>query len=138
MSVENGYSPGFEQWWRRYPAIRRKGKGAAFKSWQKAKLEDRATELVEILQRQIDNDGQFQKYTPMPATYLNQARFDDYVPKPLPARRAVPLPDEKVETDPYMISVKRVAMNWLARRRSAIPENLVEKSRRFLATDERG
>lgn len=87
------YTPGFERWWKTFPAMRsngqtcRKGKGAAFTRWQKDKLESRATELVELLERQIANDEQFRTYTPLPTTYLNQRRYDDFIPKP---KRAMP------------------------------------------------
>ena len=112
----NKYTPAFQQWWSHYPSYKRKGKGAAFKTWEKDKLDSKVGELIEILDAQYEHDAQFKKYTPMPATYLNQNRYDDYVP--LPKRALPPVPDEVIpeEEDVYVKSINRVALPWLMMR----------------------
>ena len=122
------YTAEFERWWSNYPNRRKRGKGDAFKSFQRDKLGQKVNELIAVLQNQIENDEHFKQYTPMPATYLNQKRYDDHVPKP---KRYMPTPKEEEipgETDPYVKSVKRVAVNWLMRRRGAIPDHKVQKT----------
>lgn len=129
------YTPGFERWWAAFPPMRRKGKGAAFKAWQRDKCEAKASDLLEVLQRQIDNDEQFRKYTPMPATYLNQRRYDDFIPAPQRATAPGRVdPERPHEQDPYVASVKRVAANWLMRRRQALPEHKVDKALQLIHT----
>jgi len=69
----------FDLFWLNYP--NKKGKAAALKAWKKIK---KPTEVIEkikkVLPEQIEseswtkNNGQF---IPMPATYLNQGRWDD-------------------------------------------------------------
>lgn len=69
----------FDLFWLNYP--NKKGKTAALKAWKKIK---KPTEVIEkikkVLPEQIEseswtkNNGQF---IPMPATYLNQGRWDD-------------------------------------------------------------
>lgn len=73
------YSPGFLRWWDIYP--RKEGKGAAYKAWQAATR----TVLVSTIDKKTeqyraawDNWSQAQRdYTPMPATWLNQRRWED-------------------------------------------------------------
>ena len=111
------YTPGFERWWQHYPKYKRKGKGAAFQSWKKHNLEDKAAELIEVVDAQSEHDDHFKKYTPMPSTYLNQARYDDDVPKP--KRAMVPAHDDPeipTEKDPYIRSINRVALPWFMKR----------------------
>ena len=117
------YTPGFERWWQAYPRYKRKGKGAAFKSWQKHNLEGRTAELVEVIEAQAERDDHFKKYTPMPSTYLNQARYDDDVPKPKRSTPHIPQAEAEghYEKDPYVKSVNRVAIPWLMRR-GGLPE----------------
>jgi hypothetical protein len=136
----SNYTPGFEKWWTHYPKYKRKGKGAAFKSWQKHNLEDKAPDLIEVLDAQHAHDDHFKKYTPMPATYLNQARYDDDVPRP--RRASAPMhnePEVETEKDGYVRSVNRVAIPWLMRR-GGIPPERVDAFRgliRSLAADAR-
>ena len=127
------YSVAFNQWWNHYPAYKRKGKGAAWKVWERDKLDGKVGELIENIDSQVENDEHFQKYTPLPATYLNQRRYDDYVPKPKPVVPTRQYVEDEGETDPYVKAVKRVAMNWLWRRRG-IPEDRVEVLRGLIHT----
>lgn len=66
--------PDFEAWWKTYP--RREAKGAAEKAYAAAKKIATAEELLagatKARQRYTDP-----KFTPMPATWLNQKRWQD-------------------------------------------------------------
>lgn len=70
------YSDEFEQFWNAYP--KKTGKGGAYTSWkkQKPKLADVLTALSwqTIQPDWVKENGQF---VPMPATYLNQRRWED-------------------------------------------------------------
>lgn len=68
------YPSDFEEFWKVYP--RREGKGAAFKAWKKLKLPQkrRAWQIAKRDAAELKSRGQ---YCPLPATWLNQARFDD-------------------------------------------------------------
>ncbi len=123
----SGYTAGFERFWTNYPKYKRKGKGAAFKSWVKHNLEDKAGAIVEVLQAQVEHDEHFGKFTPLPTTYLNQGRYDDDVPKP---KRVMPQANMPVEGPreecKFVASIKRVAFVWLFRRRG-LPDDQMEK-----------
>lgn len=132
------YAAGFERWWSLYPRHRRKDKVKCFKKWKERNLESRASEVIAKLQADIDFDPQWnpvdgKPFIPLTHTYLNGGRYDDDAPKP---RRSGARPgsddvliydhdtqtyfwgkesDRPVEKDPYVASVKRVAVNWLIR-----------------------
>ena len=107
------YTDGFERWWKAYPKLRRKGKGAAFKSWQKHKLEARTGELITTVQAQIERDDHFRKYTPLPTTYLNQGRYDDDVP-PARAQSQTIEPDiPEFECSKWHAVSNRIFMSYL-------------------------
>jgi hypothetical protein len=68
----------FDAWYELYPV--KKSKAAARQSWTKQNLDERADELMAILQRQVTQDAQWQRgYIPHPSTYLNQQRWEDEV-----------------------------------------------------------
>lgn len=79
------YTSDFESFWKSYPAVRRKGKKAAYKAWKGAIKDKTWPGLDGILKAlslqcnsvQWRSDGG--KYVPMPTTWLNQARWDDEV-----------------------------------------------------------
>lgn len=78
----NGVREGFAEFWKAYP--RRVGKDAAWKAWQKRKpdaaLMDKIRQALDW-QRVQDNwlrDGG--RFIPHPATWLNQARWEDEPP----------------------------------------------------------
>lgn len=75
----NGYSEAFEAWWSIYP--KKVGKGDAWKSWKRDKLDKKADQLIEKLEAQNAMQYSFTEYkfVPLPATYLNQSRYDDEV-----------------------------------------------------------
>jgi len=85
------YAPEFERFWSEYP--RRIGKGAAYRAWRKVKppLEEclKALEWQKKSEQWTRDQGQ---YIPHPATWLNQARWDDEMPvklQPQPLVRKV-------------------------------------------------
>ena len=69
---------GFEDFWELYP--RKVGKGSALKAWIKVKADSFAGRIFSALEWQVHQEqwtkdgGQF---IPHPATWLNQARWDD-------------------------------------------------------------
>lgn len=73
--------PGFVSFWKAYP--RKVGKGAAWKAWNKIRpSQHMANTIVHSVRAHTyteewrKDDGRF---IPNPATYLNQARYDDEV-----------------------------------------------------------
>ena len=77
------YTPGFESFWSFYP--KRVGKGEAFKAWTKSNCEVITEVVVQAVREQngylIREGG---KFIPLPATWLNQKRWQDEPPKPSP------------------------------------------------------
>lgn len=76
------YTPGFQRAWTAYPAARREGKVAVFAIWTQRGLEPRAAEIAEKLERLTLTlwAGREKQYIPMPATWFNQARYEDELP----------------------------------------------------------
>ena len=81
-SNDPGYSDMFEAFWDLYP--RKTGKGDAWKIWKKSKLESLAMDIggrvflaTEELEQWQRDEGRF---IPLPATYLNQRRWEDELP----------------------------------------------------------
>jgi hypothetical protein len=68
------YPSDFEEFWKIYP--RREGKLAALKAWKKLKIgqKRRAWQVAKRDAAMLKARGQ---YCPLPATWLNQGRFDD-------------------------------------------------------------
>jgi len=76
----DAYPPGFQKFWEAFPNTKRKGgRKACFKVWSRSKLEPSADAIVAHVLGMAEsadwqkNGGEF---IPMPATYLNQARWD--------------------------------------------------------------
>jgi hypothetical protein len=82
-SYNDGYTPEFEIFWINYP--KKIGKGAAFDSWQKIRMDK--GQLLSLCMTAIGwqkfseqwskDNGQ---YIPNPQTYLNQRRWEDEAP----------------------------------------------------------
>ena len=72
------YPEDFLAFWLAYP--RKSGKKAAYRSWAKAKDKPPLPAILEAIRKQSDSE-QWQKdsgqFIPMPATWLNQGRWDD-------------------------------------------------------------
>lgn len=72
----NSYSDDFETWWKSYP--RRQGKGSAYASWQKALDKATASVLIDSAIKYATSPSLPElKYVPLPATWLNQERWND-------------------------------------------------------------
>jgi hypothetical protein len=71
---------GFATFWKLYP--KRVGKGAASRAWRKHQCEKHATKIVLAVESQLAyltrENGRF---TPNPATWLNERRWDDEPPE---------------------------------------------------------
>ncbi len=68
--------PGFCSFWFLYP--KRVGKGEAFKAWTKSNCEVLSEVVVRAVREQLpylEREGG--KFTPLPATWLNQKRWED-------------------------------------------------------------
>ncbi len=98
----NGYSDDFELFWAQYP--KKTGKGAAYAAWCKQRFTDQQRQLVmaSLARHKASYDwtkdgGQ---YIPNPATWLNQARFQDE------PRMQAPQKDDKPSFNPFYDYVK--------------------------------
>ncbi|MDK6241380.1 helix-turn-helix domain-containing protein [Winkia sp. UMB10116] len=80
---KNAYTEDFANFWQAYP--RKTGKKAAAKAYAKA-IKEGATpeELLQGAARLAADPNRVDQYTPHPATWLNQGRWEDETP--LPAR----------------------------------------------------
>jgi len=83
------YTPAFEQFWRRYPTIRRANKTGAFKVWQRDQIErpaepgkKRLLDLVmESLEKWIKCESWQEGYVCGPRVWLNQKRWSNDPPR---------------------------------------------------------
>lgn len=134
------YSSGFQRWWTTYPPHRRREKPKCFEVWKKHKLEDRASEVIAKLEADVSFDPAWQRtnpkgqFIPLSKTYLNGGRYDDDKPKPPRTVPVIQEPERPGETDPYIASVKRVAVNWMIRRMRPLSKAKVEKSLQLIHT----
>ena len=71
------YTEDFEEFWRLYPL--QKAKGAAFDSWRKKLDQADRKVCLEHLPERIRTDVQWLegKFVPLPASFLNQRRWED-------------------------------------------------------------
>ena len=82
------YSPSFEKFWSAYP--KHEGKKKAFEAWKRVKVD---TGRLAVILEAIDKQKKSEKWTtengrfiPMPATWINQARWEDEVGVVAPAQ----------------------------------------------------
>lgn len=85
--VPETYSENFESFWALYP--HKKGKGGASKYWERLTLDQKRKaykslrdQLPELQTQMKDIRGNF---CPLPATWINQGRFDDAMQSPAAA-----------------------------------------------------
>ncbi len=89
----DGYSPGFLMFWEAYP--RKVGKGAAYKAWKKSAKENETRKAImraiplQIKSGLLKTDDI--QYCPYPATWLNQRRWEDEIPKIKEVDNGIPL-----------------------------------------------
>lgn len=78
---ESEYSPEFLLFWKAYP--KKTGKGEAYRSWNKLKpSKEKAERIVVSVKAHAQSKDWFKedgKYVPLPATFLNQRRYDDEI-----------------------------------------------------------
>lgn len=79
--VNGAYPDSFERFWRTYP--RRAGKKNALAAWLAAIQEIDPQVILEAAEHYANDPNREQRFTPHPATWLNQGRWDD---EPLPPR----------------------------------------------------
>jgi len=86
------YTDDFLEFWERYP--KKVGKGDAFKAWRKVNPGSELKAKILWAVDQQSRSEQWQRdggqYVPNPATWLNQARWDDELEKPESAQKQVP------------------------------------------------
>lgn len=74
----------FNEFWMAYPKERRTGKGAVVKAWMKhnvdALLSARMVQALERLRLTEQWQREGGKFIPLPATWLNQRRWEDEIP----------------------------------------------------------
>jgi hypothetical protein len=77
------YLPGFQQWWDKYPGMRKYAKEQCHGKWVARELEEELSGQLKALQLFIDYhpDWQEAKTICAPLVYLNQRRWED-APKP--------------------------------------------------------
>jgi len=104
----DGYSENFIAFWACYPTGSRgkAGKGAAYKSWKRLKLEDNWGGVFAALERlkkseQWKRDGG--QYIPNPATWLNRRGWEDELPEVKAATPRVLPGGSKTEAEVYKL-----------------------------------
>ena len=80
------YTERFEAFWKAYHPGRRTGKGAALKAWKKVaknirQEEDLLNGCLNALRWQLKSKQWIDGFVPLPATYLNQRRWEDDPPE---------------------------------------------------------
>ena len=71
------YSPGFQRFWDAYPTKRRLGKKQAYAAWQKAIKTAESEAIIGKAAEYAASDRGQGEYSCMPATWLNQGRWED-------------------------------------------------------------
>lgn len=78
-AVPEEYTHDFDAFWAVYP--RRQGKGEAFKSWQRLTLAQKRKAYLALKDQKASLEEEARNprgnFCPMPATWINQGRFDD-------------------------------------------------------------
>jgi len=85
---ENIYTSDFEIFWKTYPL--KVGKGGCYKTWNdKKKMNNRPSieKIISSIEQQKKSERWLDGYVPNPETWLNQGRWDDELPAPLPYSR---------------------------------------------------
>ena len=82
VTKENVFIERFDRFWKAYPV--KAGKGEARKAWLKLKPSEELTDtMIKAVERaRREDDRWLNGYIPNPATWLNQARWDDEPVKP--------------------------------------------------------
>ena len=99
--VEKRYEEDYERFWKIYP--RRVGKISAHAAWKKSLLAADAETIIKGAQAFADDPNRQEEFTPHPATWLNQGRWED---DPLPERGSAQLSKTEVN-DNYLSKLDR-------------------------------
>lgn len=85
------YESAFDRWYAIYP--KKQARSVAEKSWQKMKLDAAATTIIEKTKDFVESYREQGKleYLPMPATFLNQRRWEDQIQKPAKTNQPAPI-----------------------------------------------
>jgi hypothetical protein len=99
--VGKRYEEDYERFWKIYP--RRVGKLASYAAWKKALMIADAESIIFGAQAFADDPNRQEEFTPHPATWLNQGRWED---DPLPERGTGQLSKSEVN-DKYLAKLDR-------------------------------
>jgi hypothetical protein len=99
--VEKRYEEDYERFWKIYP--RRVGKISAHAAWKKSLLAADAETIIQGAQAFADDPNRQEEFTPHPATWLNQGRWEDDA---LPERGSAQLSKTEVN-DNYLSKLDR-------------------------------
>ncbi len=82
--VATGSTPGFDAFWRAWPAGHRKrARKTALAAWKTHHLEDQADMIIADVRHRTQHDEQWLRgFAPMPQTYLRGARWEDELGAP--------------------------------------------------------
>ncbi len=70
----------FDAFWSAYPTTRKVNKKGCLAIWERAKLDTRANDILAHVHAMKRSDQWRKGFSPLPATYLNQERWNDGVP----------------------------------------------------------
>ena len=76
---EEEYTAEFVEWWERYP--KKVGKGAAWKAWRNVGGDAKLPDILASLDSWLECDDWARGFICLPATWLNQRRWEDDPPK---------------------------------------------------------
>ncbi len=106
---------GFEEFWRAYPARRKVAKHTCREKWRAQKLEAIAPRIVgavRILANSEDWKKENGQYVPMPATFINQRRWEDVSQEA--AENAREAPKELSADERHAIALKNATATKIA------------------------
>jgi len=104
--VGKRYEDDYEHFWKTYP--RRVGKLASYAAWKKALMIADAESIISGAQAFADDPNRQEKFTPHPATWLNQGRWED---DPLPERGGSERTKAEIQDD-YFTKLMREAQEY--------------------------
>jgi hypothetical protein len=95
FELESTLESAFDKWYAIYP--KKQARATAEKAWQKLKLDRLSTTIILRTQAFIEAytaQGKLD-YLPMPATFLNQRRWEDELAKPKPVYNSAPVEQQR-------------------------------------------
>jgi hypothetical protein len=104
--VGKRYEDDYKRFWKTYP--RRVGKLASYAAWKKALMIADAESIISGAQAFADDPNRQEEFTPHPATWLNQGRWED---DPLPARGSSERTKGAIQDD-YFLQIMKEAKTF--------------------------